>query len=223
MISSLVIGFVGSAHCAGMCGPLNLTLAGKSFWSFTSYHFGRTLSYAFVGASFGMISESLSFLDLQRIGALTGGVLLLLIYGVPAFRRRLEQFYYHSSFFKMMKGHLSGYFSGRLKWIASGMLNGLLPCGLVYLAGAGALLIGNFWLAIAYMSLFALGTLPALIIVFFTGHKLKGYVRGVARFVTPIGLLSAGVLIFRGVLVDMPEVNELVRTHLTGFITACGF
>ena len=43
-----------------------------------------------------------------------------------------------------------------------GILNGFLPCGLVYIAIAGAIAMGDVFLAALYMFLFGLGTSPAM-------------------------------------------------------------
>lgn len=44
-----------------------------------------------------------------------------------------------------------------------GMLNGLIPCGMVYMAAASAAITGNPFQGAIYMIFFGLGTMPALV------------------------------------------------------------
>jgi sulfite exporter TauE/SafE len=48
---------------------------------------------------------------------------------------------------------------------ALGFLNGLLPCGFVYVALAGAVALSNAWQSAIYMAVFGMGTVPALLLI----------------------------------------------------------
>ena len=54
-----------------------------------------------------------------------------------------------------------------------GILNGFLPCGLVYMALAGSLAMGSAGGGAAYMFLFGLGTLPNLLAMGMFANQLK--------------------------------------------------
>ena len=81
--TAFLLGFVGSAHCAGMCGPLALALppTGRSRVTFVSgraaYNAGRILTYALLGALFGLLGQSLVLAGLQRWVSLAAGALIL--------------------------------------------------------------------------------------------------------------------------------------------------
>jgi sulfite exporter TauE/SafE len=62
-----------------------------------------------------------------------------------------------------------------------GMINGLLPCGFVYLVLAGSVAGGA-----AYMALFGLGTIPAMLAVSLTGHFFGMRSRNYFRKATPL-------------------------------------
>jgi hypothetical protein len=77
-----------------------------------------------------------------------------------------------------------------------GMINGLLPCGFVYLVLAGSVAGGA-----AYMALFGLGTIPAMLAVSLTGHFFGMRFRNYFRKATPIIAISVSfLLIYRGII-----------------------
>ena len=72
MIAALVIGFVGSLHCMGMCGPLALYVTGnqRSPAAFVRYHGGRLLSYMILGALLGWVGYSVQLLQGRKKGSI---------------------------------------------------------------------------------------------------------------------------------------------------------
>ncbi len=225
MIAALVIGFVGSLHCVGMCGPLTLFAMGqhRSATAFSLYHSGRILSYALLGILLGALGYSLQMFQTQQFVTFFLGITLLLLYGIPNFRNRLERFYYQSNFYRFVKQKLSNSISKRKRWIFSGMANGFLPCGLTYVAAASAIAIGGFSEGILFMLLFGLGTVPALLLVTIGGtivsQKLRKLIPGAISF---IAILSGSLLIIRGFLISSPNFNQLVQAKAAGLITICG-
>ncbi len=225
MITALIIGFVGSLHCVGMCGPLTLFAMGKNRTSaaFTLYHGGRIISYALLGSVLGILGYSLQMFQTQQFVTFFLGVLLLLIYGVPKFRNKLERFYYQSSFYQFVRQKLARSISKRNRWVFSGMANGFLPCGLTYVAAASAVARGGFAEGILFMLLFGLGTVPALLLVTaggsFVSQKLKKLIPGAVSF---IAIISGSLLIIRGLLISSPDFNQLVQTKAAGLIVVCG-
>lgn len=225
MIAALAIGFVGSLHCVGMCGPLALFVTGKqkSPLVFMLYHGGRILSYVLLGVFLGWLGYSIQMLQVQQVMTFTLGALLLLLYGIPNFRNRLEKRYYQSKFYGFIKQQLSQNISKKNRWIASGIANGFLPCGLTYVAAASAVATGGFANGIIFMLLFGLGTIPALLLVTMGGAlvstRLKRLIPGA---VSLVAILSGCVLILRGLLISSPDFNQLVQTRAAGLITVCG-
>ena len=225
MIAALAIGFVGSLHCVGMCGPLVLFVTGKqkSHSVFMLYHGGRILSYVLLGIVLGWLGYSIQMLQVQQVMTFTLGALLLLLYSIPSFRNRLERFYYQSKFYCFVKQRLSQNISTKNRWVASGMANGFLPCGLTYVAAASAVATSNFGNGILFMLLFGLGTIPALLLVTMGGSfvsiRLK---RLIPSAVSLVAILSGCVLILRGLLISSPDFNQMVQMKAAGLITVCG-
>lgn len=227
MISALLIGIFGSLHCVGMCAPLMIATTKKSgkgtAWSFVLYHFGRISIYALIGVFFGLISASTRFFQIQQYLAIALGISMLLIFGYPPIRHRIERIYYRSYIYQTAKVKLTGFYGTRFRWLSAGVLNGLLPCGLIYLAAAGALLTNNTWAATIYMVVFGLGTLPILIAIKFFETNSPIFFKRLGNLTTPIALLSGVLLILRGVMVQSPDINELFKAQFANLVTSCGF
>lgn len=227
MIGAFFIGLFGSVHCLGMCGPLMVTFTRspgrQPVTAFLLYHFGRLLMYSLIGVLFGVLSMSLYFFEFQKIGAISVGVLIVLVYGFPKLRNRVEGWYYHSRFYQKVKNGLTSLYSSRVRWLAAGVLNGLLPCGLIYLAAAGAVLAGGMGASVRFMVLFGLGTLPMLLVLSVLSHQSPKLSRRFSNLTTPIALISGMLLIMRGVMVEHPDLSHLIQSHVAKFMTVCGF
>ncbi|MEP1095605.1 MAG: sulfite exporter TauE/SafE family protein [Cyclobacteriaceae bacterium] len=225
MISALIIGFVGSLHCIGMCGPLTLFVMGKnkSPRVFFLYHSGRIASYVLLGIALGLLGHSIQLFKAQQVVTFALGASLLLLYGVPKLRNQLERFYYQSQFYRFIKQRLSRNLSKGNRWIMSGAANGFLPCGLTYVAAASAVAIGSLGKGILFMLFFGLGTVPALLLVAFGGAwasaRFKKLIPGAVSFTA---IVSGCLLIVRGLLLSSPDFNQLVQAKAAGLITVCG-
>ena len=73
------IGLLGSLHCIGMCGPLALALPVHRLSGWTrvggilAYNLGRTLTYACLGALFGIIGQQFMLWGWQQALSITAG------------------------------------------------------------------------------------------------------------------------------------------------------
>ncbi len=147
-IAALTTGLIGSLHCVGMCGPLAMALpigrlpGPQRGLALGLYHAGRLTAYAGLGLLMGTLGQGLLLAGLQRPVSIAAG-LFLLIWTV------------------LNRGVLPGLTMGRAtRWVAQpmtrflqsptlrafaglGFLNGLLPCGFVYVALAGAVTTGD--------------------------------------------------------------------------------
>jgi|GEM_PF-4874042 len=94
---------------------------------------------------------------------------------------------------------------------AVGMLNGILPCGFVYVGLAGSLTVANPLGSAAYMALFGLGTIPAMWVTGVMGRKVAGPWRDRLRRATPWLALILGVLmILRGMELGIPFISPVL-------------
>ncbi len=207
IISAILIGFAGSFHCAGMCGPLMLTsLFTKNenrmpIKTWTIYHSGRIFIYALWGALFGTIGTSMKFFGFQQNISLTLGIailsIMLMIMIFPSVETKIQQYigYKHirNKIFSIAKTlNLSPVLIG-------GVLNGLLPCGLVYVALAGATTMQDPIHGALFMTFFGIGTLPMLLAVMIIGVRLQFPIRQyLTKWYPVIIIVMAMLLILRG-------------------------
>lgn len=213
LIAAFVLGFVGSLHCAGMCGPLLLALpaAGGSRGRFVAgrllYNAGRIGTYAVIGALCGLAGSTLSMAGLQRWVSLTIGATLLLglIPFVPVPMNIAS--------WKVV-ARLKGLFRNLLQerslrsLFALGAVNGLLPCGLVYVAAAGSVATGSGPAAVGAMVAFGLGTLPMMLAIGLTGRWVQRLSPNRIRRVVPITIALLGtLLILRGLPLGIPYLS----------------
>ena len=225
MIGAFIIGLFGSFHCVGMCGPVMIAFMGsdRSKIGFVVYHAGRILTYVLLGAILGFIGATVNLFDLQKVLVFILGFSLLILYGTPSIRHALERKYYQSSFYQLLKSFLAKNLSSRKRWFLSGVANGFFPCGLTYVAAAGAVALGNPFESSAFMILFGLGTIPSLMLVSFAGNTFfQKFKNSIPRSVTIIAILSGSILILRGLLMTFPDFNQMVQANAMALVTICG-
>lgn len=168
LASALILGLLSSWHCIGMCGPLAMAVnhaGGRGHWYGAAiYHSGRILIYAGLGILMGMLGMATYMLKLQQyFSFLLGAVVIVLIFR-QSWLNKLTATYQKSRFMQFIRKKVlnKGNFRTKRGKFISGMANGLLPCGMVYVALAGALAQPQIISSVTYMIMFGLGTLPAL-------------------------------------------------------------
>ncbi|MHA4895608.1 sulfite exporter TauE/SafE family protein [Pedobacter sp. PWIIR3] len=207
------IGLLGSLHCIGMCGPLAfavpvnqpgwLALIGNKF----VYQIGRIISYCVLGVVAGLLGRQIWQSGFQQGISILTGILILLaastrLLSVNLFTKQRAKFMV--PFYKLFDFA----FKHKANHLIIGALNGLLPCGFVYLALAGAINIGSVVHAVSYMFWFGAGTLPlmfaATVIVGFTGMPFR---RKLNKII-PFAMLLIGLwFIFRGLELNIPYLS----------------
>jgi sulfite exporter TauE/SafE len=89
-----------------------------------------------------------------------------------------------------------------------GLLNGILPCGLVYVAIAGAINTGDVVMAMIYMALFGAGTIPVMLAVSMAGTMISLKLRVFINKLSPYVIVILGVLfILRGLSLGIPYIS----------------
>ena len=214
--TAFLLGFLGSAHCAGMCGPLALVLptSGNSRLNFIYgrifYNLGRVITYAVLGALFGLVGRTFAIAGLQRWISLAAGATILigllasprLLVAVPMAR---SVGWVKSKLGRLLQQRAPGALLG------IGLLNGLLPCGLVYTACAAATTLGSVWSGVEYLVAFGLGTLPMMLALSLAGHRLQFALRFKLQRLIPISLLLVGcLLLLRGMDLGIPYLSPKI-------------
>ena len=208
--TAFILGLAGSLHCAGMCGPLALALpvVGRGRASFAlsrlAYNAGRLAAYCALGLIAGLLGQALAFAGFQRWLSLTAGSLILagLFFTQLSGKRAATKAVVHVK--KLFRTFLLQRSYGSL--LALGATNGLLPCGLVYVAATAAAATGSPLGSSKYMLAFGLGTLPMMLAVPLLGRKLNlrfNFQRLIPFSVALIALL----LILRGLSLGIPYLS----------------
>lgn len=169
-------GLLGSSHCVGMCGGFALSLGNQSLRLATNlarqviYGLGRVFTYSTAGAVAGYGGWRLtgllpSAVPVQALLAVVAGVLL--VYQGLAAAGVLPGVRVAAGGPCLASGMFAALFRAtRLRSVfLGGVINGLLPCGLVYAYLALAASAGGLFRGWATMALFGLGTLPVLALV----------------------------------------------------------
>ncbi|MBO0949407.1 sulfite exporter TauE/SafE family protein [Fibrella forsythiae] len=200
LLTALTTGLVGSLHCVGMCGPLAMALpvgrlpqSQRAFGTGT-YHLARLTAYAVLGTLLGSVGQGLLLLGLQRPISIGAG-LFLLVWTLLA-RGKFGSLTAANPM-RWLVGPMSRFLQ-RPSWrsfAALGFLNGLLPCGFVYVALAGAISTGNAFQSAAYMVVFGVGTVPALLLVRSVPTLFPPGVRRHFTRLMPIMAVGVGVLL----------------------------
>lgn len=215
-ISGFILGLISSFHCVGMCGPLALSLpmahysTQKKILGILLYNFGRVFTYAVLGIFFGFVGRKIFIVGYQQIFSIVIGALILFFFVLSLLRKKITGFKFINRFYnnvqllvaRFLRVHnLSGLFF-------TGLANGLLPCGMVYLAITGAAAAGNIWLGAGFMAAFGVGTMPALLVLSFAGVMSSIQTRSFIRKLTPYAFLLMGtLLILRGLNLGIPYLS----------------
>lgn len=177
ILTIVSIAFLGSfGHCVGMCGGIVIAYSStkvKSSWSkkmqtivHLLYSFGRITTYTILGTLFGLVGGVVTFDNLTSgiLLLVTGSMMILIglsLMGKIKFLTMLEHSCSKSPLYQNTFKSLIGSDS-LTSFYLLGMLNGLLPCGFVYVFAITAASTGSaFWGAFV-MFIFGLSTLPAL-------------------------------------------------------------
>lgn len=217
LLAGIAFGFLGSFHCVGMCGPLALALPGADrdtipmVISRVVYNLGRVITYSSLGIAVGLLSKMVSISGFQQGLSISIGILILLGLTVSAFRQKLNEWKsYPSKLMKKATSPIKSLFNkgtiGALFLI--GLLNGLLPCGFVYMALVTALTTGTVVKSVIFMAGFGLGTIPAMLGVSLASGLISLSLRRKLKKLSPYFMAVVGILlILRGLNLAIPFVS----------------
>ena len=227
--TGFIIGFFGSVHCVGMCGPIVLVLPGggeRSHFRFLLnrllYNIGRVITYSFMGFIVGLIGKSIKLGGYQQIVSVIFGAMIIIAVLLPVRSiGRILPLPRMDGMKARVKAMWLKYFNNpsHRSLFTIGLLNGFLPCGFVYLGLAGALSTGEVWKGIAYMALFGAGTIPILMATAYAGKILSLGIRRTINRLIPVAAVIIGVLfILRGLSLGIPYISpksQMLTTERT--------
>lgn len=214
---ALILGFFGSLHCVGMCGPIALAVPHrKNQWisilvDNLLYNGGRVITYGLMGLVIGLIGKSLNLAAYQEIVSITVGSLLLIYLIVP---RKWYSGLTSSGLFTKISGKFKHTFANFMRspkigsLFVVGLLNGMLPCGLVYIALAASIPVGEVYGPAFYMIIFGLGTFPMMSLVYIVKKFISIDFRRKLTKLVPVGIAVVAImLILRGMSLGIPYVS----------------
>jgi sulfite exporter TauE/SafE len=184
------------------------------------YHMGRISVYAMLGVALHLF-RGLFHPQWQQYFSVTAGILLLavgIVYFLPQLGLKLRL-----PWTDAVVAGLGKAMQGRhpLWLIITGGLNGLLPCGMVYMAMAVAVSVPHTWQAAMVMYAFGVGTLPMMIGL----TLIKGRISinlSVFRKWTPMLLLVFGALfVLRGANLGIPLLSPKAVIEHSGTKLDC--
>lgn len=196
-----------------MCGPIALALPKSNSVVATRllYNFGRVITYSIIGLLFGLLGSRLEMIGLQRIISISLGVLIILVVVIPvSYRMKLS----NALGLYRLVGLLKSYF-GRMfrmhsmsSMLVLGMLNGLLPCGFVYIGVTGAIAVGDTLNGMLFMTMFGLGTIPVMLGTSLIGGVINLNLRQrVTRLLPVFSIILAVIFIMRGLNLGIPYLS----------------
>ena len=217
ILAAFLVGLVGSLHCIGMCGPIAIALPvpdSSNLSFFTGrilYNLGRVVTYSFLGAILGLLGGRIALAGAQQIVSIILGVVIIIAVLLP---QKYKNFFAQHPLIKKLAQPLKenigvlfrkGTFSAMF---LIGILNGFLPCGLVYVALAVAIASGDAISGAAVMILFGLGTVPAMFAATIFGKFINVGIRTKIRKAVPVLALLLGVIfILRGMNLGIPYIS----------------
>lgn len=223
VFSAFIMGIVGNFHCLGMCGPialalpLNRTNRATKFLSVLLYNLGRILVYTIFGVLVGLFGEGLQLGGMQQYLSILLGVTFILMVLFPIISKKVHWF--NAPLFSRI-GRLKLAFQNQMKkgsyksLFVLGLLNGLLPCGLVYMALAGALTADTWYQGALFMALFGAGTLPIMFSLPFFAHLIQGSLKAKLKAIFPVvAILFGALLILRGANLGIPYVSPKISAE----------
>lgn len=219
--SAFILGLMGSFHCIGMCGPIAMAIPGGNSntkaMNLLLYNSGRIITYSIIGLTFGIIGKGIFIAGFQQTLSIVVGVLILgyLIINHLSGKNKFEKITFVHLFIKKSLARLFN-IKSRGSAFGIGMLNGFLPCGLVYVAIAGAIAMAEPIYGALYMSLFGLGTVPVMAGMNIVKNKISVSIRTKIRKLIPYAVAVMALLfIVRGLNLGIPYLSPKIEQDQT--------
>lgn len=217
LYSAIIFGLISSFHCVGMCGPIAMMLPvdrnnqAKKVMQIITYHLGKLIAYGSLGLIFGLLGKTFYLAGMQQQLSIFVGILMIVVALVP--EKVFAKYNFSRPVYKVItkvKSSLGQQFKKKSykSLFTIGLLNGFLPCGMVYVAIFGATAMQSVSLGILYMILFGIGTIPMLTAVVYISNILSFSLRGKIQKAIPIVAVVIGMLfIIRGLGLDIPYLS----------------
>jgi sulfite exporter TauE/SafE len=215
-LSALLLGFAGSLHCVGMCGPLVMQINPKGSAKLIGhrllYHTGRIFMYGLMGIAAGTLGQFVEINGWQGKLSIIVGIILLVAMATtylqrwftPRIGKAIAFIKYKLSFYMHQKSVSAV--------MLTGAFNGLLPCGLVYTALTLSLVQPDVFSGVTIMLLFGLGTVPALLTMSYISTGFFRYIP-FAKVQSALMILVSVTMIWRGFSIELDPTLAIPVCH----------
>lgn len=217
LYSAFIFGLISSLHCIGMCGPIALMLPVdrknevKRVLQTFLYHIGRLTAYATLGLLLGLLGKGFQLAGFQQQVSILVGLSIILIVVIP--ENVFMKYNFSRPVFQIIskvKSTLGQQFK-RKSWdsfFIIGLLNGFLPCGLVYAALFGAIAMQSASFGVLYMLLYGLGTVPMMsAVVFISNFITQSWRLKIQKAIPVIAIIIGSLFIIRGLGLGIPYLS----------------
>lgn len=217
LFSAVILGLLGSFHCIGMCGPIAFVLPVdrthkyKRVFQTMLYHIGRLLAYSGIGLLFGLLGKGLYLAGFQQRLSILLGIIMILLVLIPM--HIFNKYNFSKPIYRTIgkvKTTLGLYLrqKSNKSIFLIGFFNGLLPCGMVYMALVGAMATTQYYSGAFYMFLFGLGTIPMMTIAIYAKNIFSLNIRAKIQKAIPVFVIVIGLLfILRGMGLGIPYIS----------------
>jgi len=230
-IAALIMGFAGSFHCVGMCGPIAFALPLNRTSNFTKvigilfYNFGRISTYVILGTLLGVFGKGLKLAGILQYVSITIGILIIVSVVLPTLLKKISfTSAYYLKFNSWVKNKLGKYLTrqSNTSLLILGLLNGLLPCGLVWVAMVASITYGGVGNGALFMLLFGLGTFPMMFALPYFSSSISVTLRTRMTKAIPYVMIAFGILfILRGLNLDIPYISPPLSADGTEVKNCC--
>lgn len=231
IVPGFILGLLSSFHCMGMCGPIAIAIPHKSETKLgvvvddLAYNIGRVVTYTILGAIIGVIGATVSLAGYQERLSLISGILLLLVVIVPKkYANKLTTFGVIGKLVRKLQKGLQFFLQSknRSSLFVLGVLNGLLPCGLVYVALTASLANADILGSALFMTAFGIGTIPIMFVIFFARDMMSLQLRQKLLRIVPYGVAFVAILlILRGLHIGIPMISPILPDAVGGGGGSC--
>jgi uncharacterized protein len=217
LYTAFLFGLISSLHCIGMCGPIALMLPvnqnnpAKKVIQIITYHFGRLTAYGTIGLVFGLLGKGFYLAGIQQQLSIFIGFAMIIVLVIP--EKKLAPYNFSKPVFKIIaavKLSLGQQFKNKSyrSFFTIGLLNGFLPCGMVYVALFGAIAMQSAPYGVLYMFLFGLGTVPLMSSIVYIQSFLTIPIRNkIQKCIPYVGVFIGILFILRGLGLGIPYIS----------------
>lgn len=214
--AAFILGVFSSLHCVGMCGPIALAtpIIRKNVLteiiSRILYNMGRTSTYVLLGLLAGIVGSGFHWGGVQQWVSILSGSIILVWLIIPRTNPENWKIIRTHSLMGVIKNKI-GYFFQHTNFLSIfliGLLNGMLPCAMVFMAIAGAITSPSVIDGMLYMLFFGLGTWPLMLVLTSAWQLVTPKFKTASRKYIPylIGLIGV-LLIVRGLGLGIPYLS----------------